>query len=153
MDFCAELLRISRQAVHIFMDEADTFAPQTPRSVLANKCLGTVSRLVKQGGIRGVGFTMITQRSASINWDILSQIVHQRIEAMLDGPQTKIFRIAVKAYPRAVAKDYVMAEAGYGNASSKGFANSVSRLRSLGFIDYPTRGEIVATAQCFLPRS
>ena len=74
MDFCAELLRINRQAVHIFMDEADTFAPQRTTGVLQNKCLGTVSRLVKQGGIRGVGFTMITQRSASINWDILSQV-------------------------------------------------------------------------------
>ena len=72
---------------------------------------------------------------------------------MLSGPETKIFRIALKVYPKAVAKDDAMAEAGYSNATSKGFANSVSHLRSLGFIDYPTRGEIKATAQCFLPSS
>ena len=74
MDFCSELLRINKTAMHLFMDEADTFAPQKPTGVLQNKCLGTVSRLVKQGGIKGIGFTMITQRSASINWDVLSQI-------------------------------------------------------------------------------
>ena len=28
MDFCAELLRINRSAMHLFIDEADTFAPQ-----------------------------------------------------------------------------------------------------------------------------
>ena len=74
MDFCSELLRINRNALHVFMDEADTFAPQKPLGLLQNKCLGTVSRLVKQGGIRGVGFTMITQRPASINKDVLSQV-------------------------------------------------------------------------------
>lgn len=74
MDFCSELLRINRSAMHVFMDEADTFAPQKPLGILQNKCLGTVSRLVKQGGIRGVGFTMITQRPASMNKDVLSQV-------------------------------------------------------------------------------
>lgn len=74
MDFCSELLRISRTAIHVFMDEADTFAPQLTESSLQKKCLGTVSRLVKQGGIRGVGFTMITQRPADINKKVLSQV-------------------------------------------------------------------------------
>lgn len=74
MDFCAEMLRINRQAIHIFIDEADTFAPQQTRNPAQFKCLGTVTRLVSQGGIRGLGVTMITQRSAKINWDVLSQV-------------------------------------------------------------------------------
>jgi uncharacterized protein len=74
MDLCSELLRLNRNAMHVFMDEADTFAPQKPLGLLQNKCLGTVSRLVKQGGIKGIGFTMITQRPASINKDVLSQV-------------------------------------------------------------------------------
>jgi len=73
MDLCSELLRINRNAMHLFMDEADTFAPQRG-SKLQIKCLGAVSRLVKQGGIKGVGFTMISQRSASLSWDVLSQV-------------------------------------------------------------------------------
>jgi hypothetical protein len=107
-DFCAELLRINRNALHLFVDEADTFAPQRTYSVLSNKCLGTVTRLVKQGGIRGVGFTMITQRSASINWDILSQVDILTILRMsaphdvkpvfewLQSETTKEFAISVK---------------------------------------------------------
>ena len=33
-----------------------------------------LSRLVKQGGVRGVGVTMITQRPADINKKVLSQV-------------------------------------------------------------------------------
>ena len=73
-DFCAELLRLNRRAMHLFLDEADTFAPQRPGSPQQFECLGTVTRLVSQGGIGGVGVTMITQRSAKISWDVLSQV-------------------------------------------------------------------------------
>ena len=74
MDFSAELLRLNTRALHIFIDEADTFAPQTPRSREASQCLDLVTKLVKQGGLGGTGVTMITQRPASLNWDVLSQI-------------------------------------------------------------------------------
>ena len=73
-DFASELLRINRTALHLYIDEADTFAPQMLESRLQKLCLGTVSRLVKQGGIRGVGVTMISQRPADINKKVLSQV-------------------------------------------------------------------------------
>ena len=73
-DFASELLRINRTALHLYIDEADTFAPQMVESRLQKLCLGTVSRLVKQGGIRGVGVTMISQRPADINKKVLSQV-------------------------------------------------------------------------------
>ena len=73
-DFASELLRINRTALHLYIDEADTFAPQMIESRQQKLCLGTVSRLVKQGGIRGVGVTMITQRPADINKKVLSQV-------------------------------------------------------------------------------
>ncbi len=73
-DFASELLRINRTALHLYIDEADTFAPQMVESRLQKLCLGTVSRLVKQGGVRGVGVTMITQRPADINKKVLSQV-------------------------------------------------------------------------------
>lgn len=72
--FASELLRINRAAMHLFIDEADTFAPQLLESREQKKCLGAMSRLVKQGGIKGIGVTMITQRSADINKKLLSQI-------------------------------------------------------------------------------
>lgn len=73
-DFASELLRINRTALHLYIDEADTFAPQMIESKQQKLCLGTVSRLVKQGGIRGVGVTMISQRPADINKKVLSQV-------------------------------------------------------------------------------
>ncbi len=73
-DFASELLRINRTALHLHIDEADTFAPQMVESRQQKLCLGTVSRLVKQGGIRGVGVTMISQRPADINKKVLSQV-------------------------------------------------------------------------------
>jgi len=74
MDFSSELLRVSRTAIHVFMDEADTFAPQLTENRLQKQCLGATSRLVKQGGVRGIGVTMITQRPADINKKLLSQV-------------------------------------------------------------------------------
>jgi uncharacterized protein len=73
-DFASELLRINRTALHLYIDEADTFAPQSVESKAQKLCLGTVSRLVKQGGIRGVGVSMISQRPADINKKVLSQV-------------------------------------------------------------------------------
>ncbi len=58
-DFASELLRINRTALHLYIDEADTFAPQLTENRGQKVCLGTVSRLVKQGGVRGIGVTMI----------------------------------------------------------------------------------------------
>jgi len=40
--------------------------------------------------------------------------------------------------------------AGYGNLRSKGFVNAIGRLRTLGFVDYPDSGSIVATPMLFL---
>ena len=73
-DFASELLRINRTPLHLYIDEADTFAPQMIENRQQKLCLGTVSRLVKQGGIRGVGVTMISQRPADINKKVLSQV-------------------------------------------------------------------------------
>ena len=38
----------------------------------------------------------------------------------------------------------------YPNLTSKGFANAMSRLRTLGFIDYPDRGTVRAQPVLFL---
>ncbi len=53
-DFASELLlRINRMATHLYVDGADTFTPQTLGNRQQKLCLGTVSRLVKQGEVRG----------------------------------------------------------------------------------------------------
>lgn len=88
-DFARELLRINRTAIHLFIDEADTFAPQMLEGKEQKKCLGATSRLVKQGGIKGIGVTMITQRSADLNKKLLSQIDMMTALRMSHPPDIK----------------------------------------------------------------
>lgn len=71
-DFCEQLYRKNRNALHVILDEADEFAPQKLfRDALP--VFGAVDTLVRRGRIRGIGITMVSQRSAAINKDILSQ--------------------------------------------------------------------------------
>lgn len=88
-EFTSELLRINRTALHLFLDEADTFAPQLLEGKDQKKCLGATSRLVKQGGIKGIGVTMITQRGSDLNKKVLSQIDMLTVLRMSHPPDIK----------------------------------------------------------------
>lgn len=72
--FANELLRLNREAMHVFIDEADVFAPEKAFGKEEKMSLHAVSRMVKQGGIKGIGCTMITQRPQVLNKNILSQV-------------------------------------------------------------------------------
>lgn len=63
----------NKTPVHLFVDEADMFAPQrTPSG--DQRMLGAFEALVRRGGIRGIGTTLITQRAAVLNKNVLEQI-------------------------------------------------------------------------------
>ena len=70
-DFANELWRKNREAIHIFLDEADMFAPQQSKG--ATNCLGAWQNVCRRGRSRGLGLTMITQRPAVLNKDLLTQ--------------------------------------------------------------------------------
>jgi len=72
-DFCEKLYLKNRKALHLFIDEADSFAPQRPMHG-EERMLGALEDIVRRGRIRGLGVTLITQRSAVINKDVLSQV-------------------------------------------------------------------------------
>ncbi len=59
-------------AVHVFLEEADSFAPQRPMAG-EERMLGAVDKLMRRGRQGGLGMTAITQRSAKINKDITTQ--------------------------------------------------------------------------------
>lgn len=59
--------------LHLFLEEADDYIPQRATGDVA-RCLGAFERIVKRGRARGLGVTMITQRSAALNKDVLTQI-------------------------------------------------------------------------------
>jgi uncharacterized protein len=71
--FLRRLYFRNREPLHVFLDEADEIAPQTPHGEDA-KLLGAVEQLVRRGRIKGLGCTLITQRSAVLNKNVLTQI-------------------------------------------------------------------------------
>jgi hypothetical protein len=72
-DFLEQLYHRNREPLHVFLDEADAWAPQRPAKG-AERLLGACEDLVRRGRARGLGVTMITQRPASIHKDVLTQI-------------------------------------------------------------------------------
>lgn len=71
-DFLERLYRRNRDPLHVVLDEADSFAPQRTGAEGA-RLLGAVEDLVRRGRARGLGCTLITQRPAVLNKDVLTQ--------------------------------------------------------------------------------
>lgn len=72
IDFADRLYRSNTEPLHVFCEEADEYIPQRVMGENA-KLVGVFETLVKRGGFRGIGITLITQRSASLNKDVLTQ--------------------------------------------------------------------------------
>ncbi len=70
--FAERLYHDNREALHLMLDEADAFAPQKPYKG-QERLLGAIEDLVRRGRARGIGVTLITQRAAVINKDVLTQ--------------------------------------------------------------------------------
>jgi hypothetical protein len=71
-DFCERLYHKNRAPLHLVLDEADAFAPQRPMKG-QERLLGAVEDIVRRGRARGLGVTLVTQRSAVLNKDVLTQ--------------------------------------------------------------------------------
>jgi hypothetical protein len=61
-----------RSAMMLLIDEADAIAPQKPQPNEA-RMLGAAEDIVRRGGQRGIGCTLITQRCAVLNKNVLTQ--------------------------------------------------------------------------------
>lgn len=75
-DFAERLYRKKadrRDPLHLFIDEADSFAPQRPLPG-QQRMLGSIEAIIRRGGIRGLGATLITQRPAVLNKNVLTQV-------------------------------------------------------------------------------
>jgi uncharacterized protein DUF87 len=72
-DFALRLYQTAKGVpIHLFIDEADQFAPQQPMRDEA-RMLGLVMRLIKQGRTAGIGVTLITQRPATLSKSAMTQ--------------------------------------------------------------------------------
>ncbi len=76
----------ARSTLHVIVDEANEFAPQKPMRDEA-RMLGAMERAVGKGRSRGLAFTLISQRSAALNknvLDLIDSLVVMRIGSSRD---------------------------------------------------------------------
>lgn len=75
IQFAETLYRLNRKPLHFIVDEADAFAPQHPQPKSEQaRLLGAFEDIVRRGRARGLGVTLITQRAAVINKNVLTQV-------------------------------------------------------------------------------
>lgn len=127
------------------------FADQSPKS---SGFINNLSSLRSQGLISyptGGRITLthegkkLAKPSAPINSIIQ---LHAAWYGKLSKPQSRIVKSLVEKYPHAIERSE-LAELSQQSAKSSGFLNNLSTLRSLGVIDYPDRGQVVATSLLF----
>ncbi len=73
LDFARRVYRRNTEPLHLFLEEADDFIPQRPFREEA-QLLRAWTDIVRRGRSRGLGMTMITQRSAALNKNVLTQV-------------------------------------------------------------------------------
>lgn len=71
-DFGERLFQRNREALHLVLEEADRFAPQRPIRG-EERMLGAYEEIVRRGRSKGIGCSLITQRSAVLHKDVLTQ--------------------------------------------------------------------------------
>jgi hypothetical protein len=74
--------------------------------------------------------------------------LHDKWFAQLNGLQVRILRALIDNYPAGRTREWI-AEVVNAQAGGGHFANTVSSLRSLGLLDYPEKGYLVATPLLF----
>ena len=72
-EFLDELYKINRVERHVFIEESDIFAPQRTFGIEQEQCLGAMDNFVRRGGNHNLGCSLITQRSAVLNKNLLTQ--------------------------------------------------------------------------------
>lgn len=72
-EFADEILNINNTPRHIFIEEAHEYVPQRVYGAMG-KTFNSVSNLVVMGRNRGLGVTLLSQRAATVNKDVLTQI-------------------------------------------------------------------------------
>lgn len=87
VDFTERLYHKNRSALHVMLDECDTFVPQRIDHG-GERLVGAVNDLVRKGRARGLGVTLISQRPALVNKDVLTQ-VETLVAHRMTGPHDR----------------------------------------------------------------
>lgn len=98
-DFAETLYLRNRAPIHLLVDEADEFAPQTPHGREQQRALEALDQLVRRGRAYGIGASLLSQRPAVVAKNVLTQaqaLIVLRLVAAQD-------RDAIEAWIRAQA--------------------------------------------------
>lgn len=79
-----------------------------------------------------------------------SEELQARILEKLSGPERKLLAELIQFYPDTLTKDALGQYCGYTNIRSGGFSEPLGRLNTLGLVDTPARGVVVASRSLFL---
>jgi hypothetical protein len=82
---------------------------------------------------------------------VTNAALHQMVYDLVPAPQARILRIVIDQYPADVDRGFPAEQLGV-DASTGSYGNNLGALRTLGVIDYPAKGRVVATDLLF-PRS
>jgi uncharacterized protein DUF87 len=73
-ELCLELMQLRPETPrHLFIEEAPEFVPQHATVTVTAQCKEAVERLVRLGRNNGYGCTLLSQRPATVDKDVLSQ--------------------------------------------------------------------------------
>lgn len=100
-DFAERFYRAKRQHVSpvlLILEEADEFCPQRVGSEQA-RMVGAIERLVKRARFSGVGTLLVTQRSASLNKDVLTQTEVLIVQQTTSPQDRKAIDAWVESHP------------------------------------------------------
>lgn len=101
-EFADEILNINSSPRHIFIEEAHEYVPQRVMGAMGT-VFNAVSNLVVMGRNRGLGVTLLNQRAATVNKDVLTQL------------DTLIAMRSVGPQDRKALNDWVEAHAAQGD--------------------------------------
>lgn len=149
LDALAEFQSLGLTSPH--KSNVAVFAEQSPTSSGYQNNLGRLrtSGLIEYPGSGRVALTAQGNAVARAANAIRSlDDLHNAWLARLPRPQGKILQHVIAAYPHAVGKNDLAERAGQ-SATSSGYQNNLGALRSLGLLDYPRSGYVVATTLLF----
>jgi hypothetical protein len=73
-EFCLAMMNLNPSVPrHLFIEEAPEFCPQRTKVSVTAQCKEAVERVIRLGRNRGYGCTLISQRPATVDKDVLSQ--------------------------------------------------------------------------------
>lgn len=127
------------------------FADVSPKSSGYQNNLGRL-RTLNYIEYQGSGRVMLTEMGRALANPAQTihtlAALHNAWYVRLTRPQSKILEQVIAAYPHPVGKNELAERAGQ-SATSSGYQNNLGALRSLGIVDYPRAGYVVATTLLF----